>query len=131
MNVEEVLTRVCRMPIDFYAGSQSMIELLTESGVDACLTALTVPNLSAYITGHSEVIEAWLRWSANKRVASGWYFERQASGFVVGYYPNGELLKIAEPAPACAEFIVREVKELAGARRAHRFRSFWPFGNRE
>lgn len=122
LKVEEVVSRLCRMPIDFYGGrSKSMLQLVSESGVDWCPAALTVQNLAAYIANHTEVIEGWLRWS-QKPLPSGWYFERQGSAFVVGFYPNGEELKIEEPAVACAEYMVREVKHLTDVRRRHRAR---------
>ena len=112
------------MPVDFYGGSKSMVELLGESGVNRCPAALTVPNLSAYIADHREVIEGWLRWS-HKPVASGWYFERQGKGFVVGFYPNGEKLTFEEATLACAEYVAREVRHLGAVRRKYRFRILW------
>ena len=88
----EVLARVSRLPVDFYSGSKSMVQLVAESGINACLTLLTVPNLIEYLMVHPELIDSWLQWSGNKRVTSGWYFSRQADAFVVGFYPNGEEL---------------------------------------
>jgi hypothetical protein len=113
------------MPLDFYAGSKSMAELATESGVDHCPAALTVPSLSPYIEAHPEVVEGWLRWS-DKPCANTWFFERRGSGFTVFYYPNGEELKFNEPALACAEFVVREVKGILARRRGWP-RALWPF----
>jgi hypothetical protein len=96
-----------------------MLHLLTESGVDRCPEALAVPRLSEYIADHPEVIEGWLRWS-DKPLPSGWCFERQASGFVVRFYPKGERLEISDPAHACAEYMVREINNLKEVRRQHR-----------
>ena len=113
MCTDEVVKRICRLPVDFYGGSKSMVQLVAESGIGACLALLTVANIEAYLSMHPYLVEDWLRWSANKRVASGWYFKRQANHFVVGLYPKGETLTLSESALACAEFVVREVNALA------------------
>ena len=129
LKVEEVVRRLCSMPADFYAGSKSMAQLVSESGVEQCPAALAAPELSTYIARHPESVEAWLRWS-DKPYANTWVFERRGSGFVVFYYPNGEELKIDDPALACAEFMVREVKGIMARRRRNWLRTLWPFGDR-
>jgi hypothetical protein len=118
MKPDEIIERICKLPVDFYGGSKSMIQLVAESGISACLTLLTAANILGYIAAHPDLIEQWLRWSANKRVISGWYFTRQADGFVVGFHPKGEVLALGEPALACAEFVVREVGALVVMSRA-------------
>jgi hypothetical protein len=90
-----------------------MVQLVAESGISACLALLTVPNIEACLLVDPHLVEHWLRWSANKRVTSGWYFKREASHFIVGIYPKGDVLTFSEPALACAEFVVREVNVLA------------------
>jgi hypothetical protein len=112
MKLDLVVERLCRLPIDFYGGSKSMVQLVVESQIDANPESLTVPSILVYLTEHPDLIEPWLTWSANKRVSSGWYFSRRSGGFVVGFNPNGEVLNYTRPEPACAEFIVREVKTL-------------------
>lgn len=128
-SVEDVVGSLCRMPMNFYAlGSVSMLKLLTDSGVDRCPSALTVPRLSEYIARHPEVIPAWERW-CDKPLPSGWLLERAGSGFVVRFYPDGEILEIQDPARACAEYMVREIEHLKTARRRERFHiwGIWPF----
>jgi len=127
LKIKEVVSRLCRMPLDFYAGSKSMAQLATESGVDRCPAALAVPDLRTYIADHPEVVERWLRWS-HKPYANTWIFERRGSGFVVFYYPKGDELKIEDPALACAEFVVREVKGIMERRRRSWLRILWPWG---
>jgi hypothetical protein len=117
MSAREVVERICRLPVDFYGGSKSMSQLVAETGISACLALLTVGNIREYLTVHPDLIEQWLLWSANKRVTSGWYFSRDAHNFVVGFYPEGEVLILCDPAAACAEFVVREVNALARPRR--------------
>lgn len=116
MNDEEVVERVCRLPVDFESGFKSMTQLVADSGIRRCLALLTVGHLLPYLAAHPELCDAWLRGSANQRVTSGWYFRRDADHFVVGFYPRGEVLTFAEPVAACAEFVVREVEALATRR---------------
>jgi ubiquinone biosynthesis protein COQ9 len=113
MSDNDLAERICRLPVDFYGGSKSMSQLVAESGITACFALLTVDNLSAYLAAHQDLCEQWLRWSANKRATSGWYFKRHADNFVVGFYPRAEVLTVRDPAVACAEFVVREVAALA------------------
>jgi len=113
METDDVIERVCRLPIDFYNGSKSMLQLVAESGIQAHLAALSPKVLESYIRDHPHIVEHWLRWSANKRVTSGWFFSHQAGGFSVGFHPQGAVLNFTEPATACAEFVIREVSGLA------------------
>jgi hypothetical protein len=76
-------------------------------------SALTVESLLSYLKEHPELIGAWMAWSADKRVSSGWYFiASRTGGFEVGYYPPGERLQFGQIDRACAEFIVRELGPL-------------------
>jgi hypothetical protein len=107
-----ILEHLCRLATDFYLGSKSMMQLIIESGIDKSPSLLNRAGISSYLTGHVDLIEAWLRWSADKRVSSGWYFSERDGGYRVALYPKGEKLEFSDPAVACAEFIVREVSAL-------------------
>jgi len=111
-SLNAVVEGISRLPSDFYAGSKSMLQLVTESGVAGFPLALAVESISTYITAHPQIVDAWLRWSENKRVSSGWHFNRRAGGFEIGYHPGGESLNIGDPHFACAEFVVREVRSI-------------------
>jgi hypothetical protein len=109
MTLDTVVERISRLPIDFYAGSKSMVQLIAESEVATFPSALSVQRIRTYIIANPQIVDHWLRWSENKRVSAGWYFIRRASGFAVGFHPDGEILNISDPYLACAEFIAREV----------------------
>jgi hypothetical protein len=117
MTIDAVVERISRLPVDFYAGSKSMVQLISESGVAAVPPALSVQRICTYITENPQIVDHWLRWSENKRVSSGWYFARRASGFTVGFHPDGEALDISDPYLACAEFITREVGSIMAPHR--------------
>jgi len=112
METVGVVGRICRLPVDFYSGSKSMVQLVAESGIRECPSALAASVISPYLTDHPELIEYWLRWSENKRVSSGSYLICRSGGYVVGFHPNGETLAFTEPPTACAEFVVREVRTI-------------------
>ena len=117
MKTDEVVEHICRLPIDFDGGSNSMVQLVAESGVAARPDLLKLSIITSCLADHPEFIEKWLIWSANKRVESGWYLVREADGFVVGFRPKGERLIYSEAAVACAEFVIREVNRLLGIAR--------------
>jgi len=86
-----------------------------ESGYRAAPGSLTVDAVSRYLHEHPALIEAWLAYSEDKRTSSGWYItQRSDDTFEIGYHPKGERIVIAGRASACAEFIVREVRSIAG-----------------
>jgi hypothetical protein len=120
MNTDEIVDRVCRLPIDFYGGSKSMVQLVAESGIVEHPEILKLETITTCMASHSEYIEKWLLWSANKRVASGWFFVREVDQFVVGFHPKGDRLTYSEPAVACAEFVIREVNRLMELARNNR-----------
>jgi hypothetical protein len=104
-----LIERICRLPFDFYKRSISMSQLILDTKIEN-ITGLNVTDIGSYISLHPEIVELWLRWSENKRVSSGWYFNRVSNEYVVNFYPNGETLSFSHPEIACAEFIVREVQ---------------------
>jgi hypothetical protein len=115
--MSSLIEEVCRLTVDFYGGSKkSMMQLVAESGVQMNPAAIEHGRILAYVANHVDIIEPWLRWSANKRVSSGWYFAHQSGQYVVGYRAEGEVLTFAEAEPARAEFIMREVASLMAMR---------------
>lgn len=117
MNADTIIEKICRLPIDFYGGSKSMVDLVSEYGIAEHSSALASTEIVRYVRNHPEVIDQWLKWSANKRVDSGWYFERQRDHLLVGFNPNGDSLRFEDQATACAEYIVREVAAIMKIRR--------------
>lgn len=109
MAPDAVVERISSLPVDFYGGSKSMVQLISESEVARFPSALSVQPICTYIAANPQLVDHWLRWSENRRVSAGWYFIRRAGGFAVGFHPDGEVLNISDRYLACAEFIVREV----------------------
>ena len=105
------LQSICRLPAAFTRGDQSLVELVQTSGVSK--SGLEAAALCNILATDQSLVEAWLLWSANKRVTSGWYFRRQAGGYVVGFHPNGERKVFDNGAAGCAAFIIQEVMPYA------------------
>jgi hypothetical protein len=100
---------ICRLPASFYGGNKSFIQLVRESGITDRASGATPEALASVLRAEPSLIDGWFRWSGNKRVSSGWYFERDGDGCIVGYYPGGDRLRFDDVALGCAEFILREV----------------------
>jgi hypothetical protein len=120
MDPGRLVEQLCRLPADFYDGSKSMAQLVAESGIAIHPEIVTTSSVSAYLRDYPAIIDPWLKWSANKRVLSGWYFLQRSGRYVVGFHPIGEVLSFSQPELACAEFVVREVNALIAIGGANR-----------
>ena len=112
----DVVGGICELPVQFKARrTVSVSQLVDESGYRTDPGTLTVDEVSRHLHKHPDLIEAWLAYSEDKRTSSGWYLTRRSDDiFEIGYYPEGERIVVAGHAAACAEFIVREVRSIAG-----------------
>jgi len=106
----DVVADVCQIPVRLNRGDVSVWTLVDESGYRDSPTVLSVEAVSSYLAQHPALVEAWLGYSADKRVSSGWYIvEKSAGTFEVGSYPQGRPEYFTDRDRACAEFIIREV----------------------
>jgi hypothetical protein len=112
----DMIARVCALPVEYEAREDvSIFRLVEESGYVSARATLTVDVVSEYLREHPDLIEAWLGYSEDKRTSSGWYITRRSgAAFEIGYFPQGERISVADPARACAEFVVREIRAIAG-----------------
>jgi hypothetical protein len=106
----DVIERLCRFPLDFPGGRKTRRQFMEAAGVFKHPSALTVEKLTPYLQEHPELTGAWMAYSADQRISSGWYYvPSRAGGYEVGFYPHGERLRFNEPERARAEFIVRHL----------------------
>ncbi len=110
MDISLIIERICRFPVDFYAGKMTLGQLVLKSEILDALPLLTTQNVKAHLSAHPELIDQWLDWSADKRVSSGWYFTFNHGKYRVGFYPGIEFSEFDDPELACAEFINREAR---------------------
>ena len=112
----DVVARICEIPVEFKArGDVSVLQLVRESGFGAQHATVTVDALGKYLRDKPDLIDAWFRYSEDKRTSSGWYILQRPDGqFEVAFFPKGQSLVTANRASACAEFVLREVRAIAG-----------------
>lgn len=112
----DVVARICEIPIELKArGDVSVLHLVRESGFGTQHAIVTVDALGKYLQAKPALIDAWFEYSEEKRTSSGWYILQRPDGqFEVAFFPKGESLIIANRASACAEFVLREVRAIAG-----------------
>ena len=109
----DVVADVCQIPVRLNRGDVSVWKLVDESGYRDSPMILSVESVSSYLAQHPELVDAWLGYSADKRVSSGWYIvEKPAGTFEVGCYPKGRRESFTDRDRACAEFIIREVRSI-------------------
>src|SRR5262245_40641595 len=96
--------RVCRLPLEYK--ERATVPWLTVVREAASGTTLALPELTACLERHSDLIEAWLTYSADQRTSPAWYFQEAADGsFTTGFYPTGPTYGFSSAAEACALFI--------------------------
>ena len=112
----DLIAKLCALPVHFKSRRDvSVDQLVGESGYHVDPEALSVEAVSAHLREHPELVEVWLAYSEDKRTSSGWYIvPGPGDTFEVAFYPEGERLSMKGRVHACAEFIVREVRSIAG-----------------
>ncbi len=107
-----MIQSVCRIPIDLCEGpGLSVVEAVQRSGYLHNPDALTAPDVTAHLRRQPDLVDAWLRYSGDKRTPAGWYIlKHEEHDYEIGWFPGGERLRFSDPAVACSEFIVRELR---------------------
>lgn len=112
----EVVTAVCRLPIDFRRGNVSATALVRRSGYLAARHEVTVDRLADCLATDPDLVGAWLTWSEDNRSTPAWYIEALGTGgFEVGYYDHGRTSQVAfdDRIRACAEYLFRYLEQFA------------------
>jgi len=111
MTVEDV----CRLAWDYEAmRTMSAHELIARSGYRVRWPSITVALLADTLGRHPDWVDAWIQWSADKRVSTGWYITPCGqSAFDVGYYPTEPPVRYTDRTEACAVFVRNVLAEIA------------------
>ena len=109
--IDSSINQICTLPNRFRGGQKSPRVLIKESGIDA--RKLSADALVAVLKSRPELVLEWLRWSEDKRSSPSYYFTAEGSRYVVGHYPGDERVEFDDPVDACADFIVKEVRQLS------------------
>lgn len=125
--LSEVLESVYALPNELHArmalGRQvSLLGLLQDTGYPAMKDKIDVAALQAGLRERHGIVDCWLRYSADKDVSWGWFFEKDRRGrYVVGLksgFSERARADIADPWLACAYFIEQELEAILGSSRA-------------
>ena len=111
MTVEDV----CRLAWDYEAiRPVSARELIARSGYGDRWRSITVGLLADTLRQHLDWVDAWIQWSEDKRVSSGWYISRRGeTAFDVGRYPTVPPVRYGDRTHACAVFVRHELASIA------------------
>ena len=112
MTVEDV----CRLASDYHViRTVSARELIARSGYLDRWRSIGVGLLEDALRQHPDWVDAWIQWSEDKRVSSGWYISsRGESAFDVGFYPAPPPVRYGDRTQACAVFVRYELASIAG-----------------
>ena len=96
----------------------SLVELLRESGYLSFRNEIDCATLHSALKERAAIVEAWLRYSADKEANWGWFFERDrrpgySVGLRTGHSPETRC-EISNPWEACAYFIKHELEAIVG-----------------
>lgn len=111
MTVEDV----SRLAWDYHAiRTSSARELIARTGYADRWRSIDVGRLEETLRLHPDWVDAWIQWSQDKRVGSGWYITRCGdSAFDVGCHPTVPPVRYADPTTACAVFVRHELASIA------------------
>lgn len=111
MTVEDV----CRLAWDYTSiGTVSARELIARSGYRDRWRSISVRLLADVFSREPDWVAAWIQWSEDKRVSSGWYISRcDESAYDVGSYPDEPPVRYGDRIEACAVFVRHELASIA------------------
>ena len=111
MTVEDV----CRLAWDYHSmGTKTARELIARSGYGDRWRSITMGLLADTLRRHPEWVDAWIQWSEDKRVGSGWYISSRAdAAFDVGSHPSVPPVRYLDRTQACAAFVRCELASIA------------------
>ena len=116
---EKVIGSLARLAIEFASSNKSQFQLVEESGVGGLVESVSTTELSTYLRDNSHLIDRWLKWSEDKRAASGPYFMKTDGIYEVGILQAGGTCSVQsqfeDPFEACAEFLKLELLGGCGA----------------
>ena len=105
---------ICRLPREIQADRNlSPAAFITQSGYLGSEGNITAECLFKALRKDAGLVEDWLRWSEDKRTPTGWYFKKSGECYVVDEVHRFSRLTFADPVQACAEFILREIGDIA------------------
>lgn len=101
----------------------SLLALVEETGYSKARDAIDVSLINSGLRERRAILDAWLRYSSEKKETWGWFFEVDSRGkYAVGLktgFSERTRCEIPDPWDACASFIKEELEAILGARHSH------------
>jgi hypothetical protein len=117
MRIDEVVTAVCRLPIDFRSSrDESPVSLVNRSGYLAVRGEITIARLLACLATQPDWVDAWFAYSEDQRCTPCWFLGETASGYevaLIGGAEPHESTMFDDLLEACATYVHRELESLA------------------
>lgn len=116
MSIDDTIADLIHLPRNFNRGDVSVYSLLRDSGYFATHEQVTESEIHRVLVRHPECVNEWLSYSEDRRTGAGWFIQRSAKGFHVGYYPAGSSshspVDYSDETVACAAFIKHEAEDI-------------------
>ena len=122
-DIDETLERIYALPVSLKAemalrSQVSLFGLATSTGYPTIRSDVDVALLQAGIRGRREILESWLRYSAEKEATWGWFLEADRHGrYLVGLrsgFSDKARCEVTDPWEACAFYIKQELDAIMG-----------------
>jgi hypothetical protein len=115
-NRKAVVESACRLALEYGSDHVSVCDLYFRSGYDKLETQIGVDELEEPLSRHPAWVDAWFRFSEDKR-SGGWWILATPQGFEVGNVndPSRSTLLFETKVRACAEYVGRELADTARA----------------
>jgi len=120
MEINSIINEILHIPKRFNAlgNNKSAYSLLKQTGYFEKREEVSESLIKVALGQHSGYVDLWLRWSADKRSSSGWFFNPNDHQKYVVAYSNLEKgvierMEYNDIISACAAFIKREIESIA------------------
>ena len=94
----------------FLVGSKSAHDLLHEADIDPA--SLDAESIAAVLMSNPKLVNDWLRWSEDQRCTPSYFFTEEKNKYIVGRIPGNERVMFTDRISACADFILKQVRQL-------------------
>ena len=113
MDTDNIVTKICRMPIDFRnRGDVSMIQLLEESGYIESRKEIVKKNILEYVKMDINIVDAWISYSDDQRSTPSWYFTGEKVAHLTREGKSENEMHFDDPAEGCAAYIEKMLNQL-------------------
>ncbi len=113
-SISKTIEKIIYIPSDFHKQDKSWNTLLTESGYLYNYPNIKEQDIEDVLKINPHLVKEWLRFSADSRSSSTWYFTKGSEGFCfVGHWPEGKEyieLNTKDEFKACAYFILKQIE---------------------